>query len=314
MRKFMLFLALAIGVAGAIALFGSRNSSLTVVSTPVEKQYGPPKFIERPPQPAVSTPAAPGVSADIVRMLANSTNLKAFVEQAKQHPEKGGYAYAMTATSYCSSSREFVARMRSRVQSTGDSSQPTFNQRIAAVEELERRCQGFAPGESAIALYHEGLARGDVVLNTQVRLAEAKSLPFAEQAKVAREAMALRDPQVLSRLASFGAVMDEKLKEPVNYLDGKRFGGLSRRDYYTAWNVALCEFNQECDSPTTGPVLELCATGNRCLANGLELLRDDYRKHPERWQQIEQMAQRIAVIIDTQEVEALAPPVTRKSS
>jgi hypothetical protein len=315
MRTNLVVAAIFALVASAVVVGLNRERSEHRIGEPDHpKTYAPPKFSDADHPVSVSTAPTPGVSAGIVRLLNESNNLKAFADHAKQHPEQGGLAYAANVTIYCTGVRESVAQLRKQAAKIAASNQATANRRLAAIDELERRCQGFGPNESGIALLHEGIARGDVVLAAKERLAQTRGLPFEQQLPVAKEALALRDPQVIQALMSLGVTSDETSKEPpVNYLDGKPFGGLSPRDYTTAWNVALCSFGWDCVSSRSEQVLEACAAQNRCAANFLDVLRGDYRNDPDRWQQVMNTASRLVSVLGASELEAFAPPSTKRS-
>jgi hypothetical protein len=310
--------ALAVGilVIGAVVIGLRHQDGEQRIGADVQpKSYSPPQFTETRPPEAIDRPRGAGVTADIVKRLNESDNIKAFVEYARQHPEQGGLAYASTATIYCTGVRESVAQLRNRAGAIAASNQATANRRLAAIDELERQCQGFGPGDSGIALLHEGISRGDVVLAAKERLAQLRGRPFEEQVLVAKEVASLKDPQVIQALLSFGITTDARSKEPpINYLDGKPFGGLPPRDYVTAWNVALCSFGWDCASARHVSVLEACAREGKCAANFLELLRADYVKHPERWQQVMDTASRLVSVIDASELAAFAPPAAKPSS
>jgi hypothetical protein len=305
--------AALVGGAG-VAMYMNSAKQNSAVSTQAsgDKAIAAPKFLDKQAQGGSpgAQPEVRAVSADIVALLWRSDNLKAFVEKAKQHPEKGGYAYAMSATLYCEGVRIMADRFDQAKQQAAASNKPTANARIAAVEELNRRCQGFTPADTGLAVLREGMARGDVVLAAKERLSQARTQPFDKQVAVAREVAQTRDMQVLQQLMTFASVTDEKTKDSVVYLDGQPYGGLTRQQYYAAADVMLCSFGMDCDSSRNNAVLEACAQQGRCAGSYLSLVQSEFRSKPEQWSQVLQVAQRMTQIVNTGGFEAFAPPRT----
>jgi hypothetical protein len=164
-------------------------------------------------------------------------------------------------------------------------------------------------------LYRQGLERGDVVLVTVKRVTEAKGRSLDEQVQIAKEALALKDPQVLSQMKSFAAVPSSNPKQgSVSYFDGRPYGGLGAADYYAAWEAAMCSFGKDCTSPREWAVVQACLQEGICVANALELIKSEYANQPARWEKVTALAARITQVVNDGDVQAFLPPKSRKAT
>ncbi|MGB8856921.1 MAG: hypothetical protein WCC58_09665, partial [Burkholderiales bacterium] len=80
-----------------------------------------------------------------------SKNLRAFIDMAKQHPEKGGYSYAFLAGRFCLGVNEWRLKGTSQIAPTV-AEEPAFTQhRQENLNTLKQMCQGvttadYSPG------------------------------------------------------------------------------------------------------------------------------------------------------------------------
>ncbi|WP_028313071.1 hypothetical protein [Derxia gummosa] len=118
-----------------------------------------------------------GNSAALYRAMLASGNWRAFVAEAKRHPEMGGYFYARQALRQCAFQNlpEGMSGADSRRYVHGENP-AAYSRRMRAIERFEQRCADFLPGEAAAALAGidaEAARAGDALLGPLARLGTA---------------------------------------------------------------------------------------------------------------------------------------------
>lgn len=105
-KQVAIFVAVA-AIGGILAYIypieAQERSPVKLISTAAT----PPLPAARPVTQAASAPAQPAEDS-MAQMFAKTRNMRAFVEYAKQHPEKGGYAYAMKGLEKCYNAKQLT--------------------------------------------------------------------------------------------------------------------------------------------------------------------------------------------------------------
>jgi len=168
-------LAFGLGLGYSMAR-GSDSAALAALApAPDAPAISAPMRIEAmPAAPANSARDAPD-SAALYRAMLGSTNLRAFVAEAKRHPEIGGYFYARQALRLCAFQNLPDGRSGADSRRYVHGENPAaYSQRMRAIEHFEQRCAGYGASDAATALETidaEGARAGDVLLRGLADLA-----------------------------------------------------------------------------------------------------------------------------------------------
>jgi hypothetical protein len=112
---------------------------------PIDSQSGQ-------PQPALSELGSSSQQTTLGEMGATAKNLRAFVEYAKQHPERGGIYFAENAIHYCKQAKVWIDGVQGGdVQKFYAERYPgrPINDALAASRKLAARCDGFTEADYA---------------------------------------------------------------------------------------------------------------------------------------------------------------------
>ncbi|WP_085316924.1 hypothetical protein [Derxia lacustris] len=271
-----------LGVIAAVVLGLALGYSMapTPVTAHAASHVAPPMAPRTPhagapvaPLPGLSAGApAPIDSAALYRAMLGSTNLRAFVAEAKRQPEIGGYFYARQALRLCAFQNLPEGRSAADSRRYVHGENPAaYSRRMQAIDRFERRCAGFAPGEAAAALdgiEAEGARAGDALLGTLDRLArggrrwrdgnDASAWTDALAAAFASGDALLWDADALPALlaARDGAV----------WFEGVRYAGAGAFELMQAALMLVgCGLGSPCDE--RDPLVEnACLSGDDCLA------------------------------------------------
>jgi hypothetical protein len=299
----------AVLIAGAVQLFAKRSEPAAKASTePVARGTYPPAMGEFPGAraPELPTPQAVAtlsVYGQMAREAGRARKLRAFVEQARKHPEAGGISYALAAIAYCNTWEGLQGENTRLEQEATGSSEPKVHERLLALALAAERCEGFAPGEISLeamyALYGSPAAKHDPIINMQGRLKGARSSD--ERVEVAREVLGMRDPLLL---ASAGRMLDAGPNSG-SYVDGRKWGGVSHAAYLSAWSLVPCNFGHNCDHSDV-EIAVGCVQYGLCYPDRSEKVRA--RLTPQDYADAIRLHARLVEIVLTADAEALRPP------
>lgn len=300
----------AVLIAGAVQLFGKRSEPAAEARTepPLARGTYPPAMgefpgVQAPGLPTTQAVASLSVYGQMAQEAGRARKLRAFVEQARRHPEAGGISYALAAIAYCNTWEGLRGeRTRLEQEATG-SSEPKVHERLLALELAAERCEGFAPGEVSLeamyALYGSPAAMHDPIINMQGRLKAARSAD--ERVEVAREVLGMRDPLLL---ASAGRMFDAGPNSG-SYIDGSKWGGVSHAAYLSAWSLVPCSFGLNCDHSDV-EIAVGCVQYGLCYQDRRERVRA--RLTSQDYADALRLHARLVEIVLTRDAEALRPP------
>jgi hypothetical protein len=260
-------------------------------------------------------------AVDMAREFATAGSLRAFVERAKQMPDKGGLMFSRFALVFCENVQSTVVDPTIGQWITSPAYKdkyPNPSATLDAMRNLAQRCDGFTEADYAQKdQLQEGRAN-DPLLAAYTRLSsvEGRRLTF-EQKK--------EDLAILLRSAAMPAVELQMLSNPqlppvysggtpwpVVYFNGRPFGGYSAEAFGAAMLAWSIGGGQQGGWDSLGgrtlDSLYRCALGH-CdggdpLAQALSILAKD----PVGKQQATELYSQLAATLRAGNVDAFAPP------
>jgi len=300
----------AILVAGAFQLFAQRGGPPAQPRPePLARGSYPPALGEFPVAQAPMLPTAQAVASlsvygQMAQEAGRARSLRAFVEQARKHPEAGGVSYALAAIAYCNT-WDGLRDERTRLEQEATfSSEPKVHERLLALALATERCEGLTAGEISLeamyALYGSPAAKHDPIVNMQGRLKGARS--DDERLETAREILGMRDPLLL---ASAGRMFNPGGADSASYVDGQKWGGVSHAAYLNAWSLVPCSFGLNCDHADV-EIAVGCVQYGHCYPDRREKVRATLS--PQDYADVLRLHTRLVEIVLTADAEALRPP------
>lgn len=279
-----------------------------------------PSFPETLPatQP-VSAPAKPAEDG-MAQMFAKTRNMRAFVEYAKQHPEKGGYAYAMKGLQKCRVAKQFTDVFSSFPYDQTYTAEK-YAERQKAFADLQYMCQGFSESElsddGVRSVKEEGVQKNDPFIKLMVRTEGISSTSDPEGAlrtknQILQTIFAYKDPLLLNDFGMRGNTIqiDSKL---YFFLEGKSHPFFSDECLIlrASWRLAACELRGDC-SGANEDVLMACITAAHCSRSLTDLIRDELMlagdKDGQWFQRAVMYARQIVDAIRRGDLQAFRPP------
>ncbi len=235
----------------------------------------------QPPGPSSLKPssrAADRPSVNMAEAMRSSTNLRAFIEYAKQHPERGGYYYAMKALRFCGVFGKTPERLVD-ADSMKKDDHATAQRRQRLIQDQLRACDGVLPSEigeaysTAMAL--RALALEDPLFAASHALNAARDSGSAreEDIKVAiGQVLRLRDPMLLHDVGM--SLSEFRSQDNSYYFDGHWYSGSERLVLEGAWLLVPCSFGLPCgesdlDVRVACAVQGICASDRRSLVQAV---------------------------------------------
>ena len=180
----------------------------------------------------------------LAEAFAASTDLRAFVAQARTRPAEGGSFYALRALSEC--------RLRppldqlGEIDAAADRSHAQLRRRSEYIERSHRRCDAFLDdelGDAAVQdLEAQGLAAGDRLVASYRRWTEAVEAGDYEELEAAlAEAFKLADPLLLEWIGLTGADYWMRPNGRVLSADNDL-----RARMVDVWRLLPCELGADC--------------------------------------------------------------------
>ncbi|WP_211444454.1 hypothetical protein [Collimonas humicola] len=244
-----------------------------------------------------------------------STDLHAFAESAKNHPEAGGIGYAISALNLC---RE----LRNLPEPGNDGKEDSINygKRLASYNRIKIRCQGFSDNDFSTDTISELVRRErddkDILRTVDISFAlilgnagPDRNISSESRKQFFKEISNLQDPGVIS---VFGReiVTYQTPEGGVGYwLDGHFYPQNSANSPLTdAWELASCSFGMVCDQ--TNSIIELqCVTKGQCFDNLSDFYKNTtYANNASSFQDLLKYRDRIMTAIQSKSVDAFLKP------
>lgn len=252
----------AADVPSPFALFGAADPS------PAAADLGPP--------PPASAPHVRARSA-LARRYAASSDLRAFVEQARARPEDGGAFYALRALSECRT-RVPPGELR-ELEGDASASHAQLLRRSEYIERSHRRCDGFLDeelsDEAVERLAEEGVAAGDPLMTRYRRWTRAvETGSYGELEGALGPILEAGDPLLLEWVGVTGADY---------WINGFTASGDVdwRERMHDIWRLVACEMGADCSVLDAGRSLD-CLLAARCDADGRAAILTGQRWQSER--------------------------------
>jgi hypothetical protein len=326
-------LAWSLGVASVCAallaavLWQDNADQPTVATKPAGKHTGAFQSVAQVAmdgtQSAISTEAKPS----LMQQMLTTKNVRAFVEHAKQYPEKGGVYLAETAMMTCKQSRDLtnptshqeVVQAQLKVNPDREKNVPAA---LAAASQLSARCQGFTEAEYAqLDLYSgklgEGRAPDPLIVATKKALAAGKRKEVQPYEQRLEYVKLLSTVDVLEYM---GEVMSLGISENGSYavfFEGKPWGGASNKSMQAAQKVIVtmvtsandssiywlqnCAYNLQCDTLDT-PEKAIDLVLQSSFYSNKKTDKQTLRK------EVTELVPRLKQALDSKNFNAFAPP------
>lgn len=228
-----------------------------------------------------------------------ATDLRVFVERMKRSDEQGAGLYVSTAILECVALRtgvlatEQAKALRHQIAQGGSAH---AMQRRADWDRIEGRCAGFSEAELNLDEWnfqHQAVKSRDPLLQLRAKLmASAERTPQAFGDMLA-PLLASREPLLQREVPGLLQVIESVGGQVL--LDGVAYGGLSRDEYWLAWQLAACTANGSC-STRDPSVLYRCAFEDQCFSSVLDSIRAD-AGDDAKYVSIERVASRLTDLI-----------------
>lgn len=238
---------------------------------------------------AVAADAAPAAqpvrpSARLLHELARSDDLKAFTTSALTRPAEGGYFYARYVANMCGRDWAVITRYgQAAVEPEIRASGPLPAWRVEMMQNLPRRCAGFAPGEAG-AILADLKSRPDLLedplLSAERELVDAsRAGRHAALRSAVRRLIQLDDPVLWTerRLWDRVAQSDPRTRGRGGYFfDRKVYQGDDPKflEIALALEIGFCQPDLPCAPDDELSVV--CATGGDCAPDRYAKSRSFY--------------------------------------
>jgi hypothetical protein len=274
-----------------------------------------------------SAPEVPVTASPKLRNLAldysQTKNVRAFVALAKQHPELGGYNFAMQALANCG----HPTNQYRELGYLPKESQAAFAKRKEVTQFWYHRCQSLLDSDVDVltleAMHKESLEKQDALTQLSERIEKA----IAEKNRVEiRRALnqlfamkaPLDTPHALYLVARAEASDYSGKYSPKSgmWFEGKAHLENDEQIYWTALDLIPCSFGIVCDQYDMY-VAKACIAGAGCYNNRLEYIRNItmakmFARYPEAaektYQNLIDVQHRIVAAIERGDVDAFMRP------
>jgi len=253
-------------------------------------------------------------------IYAQAKDMRSFISYAKQHPEKGGYGYALKGMQKCRIAKDFI-RNKSSLQYDNSYPSEKFSARQKSFEYLQYLCQGFSDNElsddAVNSLSKEGILKNDPFISIkQIALStstenDPKAILSAKD-KMLKSIFTYKDPLLISDYGMRAGTV--KTDTGSNFfLNGRSYkfssnDGLIMR---AAWSLAACEMKGDCSS-TNEEVVSACIISARCHNSLTELIKEDLAsagdKDGQWYQRAIMYSREIIDAINRGDTQAFRPP------
>lgn len=318
-KQVAIFAAVA-AIGGILAYIypteAQERSPVKLISTAAT----PPLPAARPVTQAASAPAQP-TEDSMAQMFAKTRNMRAFVEYAKQHPEKGGYAYAMKGLQKCRVAKQFTDVLSSLPYDQVYTAEK-YAERQKAFTDLQYLCQGFSESElsddGVKSVKEEGIQRNDPFVRLMARTEGISSTfdpagALKTKNQILQTIFEYKDPLLINDYGMRGNTIQID-SHSYFFLNGKRYPFFSDEGLIlrTSWRLAACELRGDCSS-TNEDVLMACITAAHCNRSLTDLIRDELMlagdKDGQWFQRAVMYARQIVDAIRRGDLQAFRPPV-----
>lgn len=257
----------------------------------------------------------------MAQMFAKTRNMRAFVEYAKQHPEKGGYAYAMKGLQKCRVAKQFTDVLSSLPYDQVYTAEK-YAERQKAFTDLQYLCQGFSESElsddGVKSVKEEGIQRNDPFVRLMARTEGISSTfdpagALKTKNQILQTIFEYKDPLLINDYGMRGNTIQID-SHSYFFLNGKRYPFFSDEGLIlrTSWRLAACELRGDCSS-TNEDVLMACITAAHCNRSLTDLIRDELMlagdKDGQWFQRAVMYARQIVDAIRRGDLQAFRPPV-----
>lgn len=244
-----------------------------------------------------------------------ASDLRVFVEHAKQMPEAGGVFYANAALVECRLLRtdglraEKLELRRSKLRSE---SEPQSVRRLEALAQLERRCAGFTDAELSVDeqafLLHWGAPK-DPLASLRREAVRSTKTGVNERIEILRRVLQSNDPLLMEGAKSLSMNLSETTSD-IAYVDGLPFGELDAARYFSAWDLAICEHFSTCSTIDSRLQME-CAFGGGCFDSVYARVRSQLSSEKE-YLTVARVSSRLRQAIITGMVDIFLPPTNKQ--
>jgi len=254
-----------------------KQSPAEVVS--LKDQAVLPTLQAAPQVPALKA-RAPLPSREFLDAYNSGQNLRALVHKALQHPEWGGFFYAVKVLRQCAVQSFAEAKPLAGSGPDSNADPALALKQAQAADRLAMRCADFLPSEISNGrideIWKSGLARDPLIRATQDFLAvfeKALQSSGDAQARVGalQSILTIGDPMVLQDLG-LRLALDVQDGKKGFIVDGKFYGLDSETDVGTAIYLLPCSQGLKCDAMEFD-TLTRCASGLTCDADRFEYVR-----------------------------------------
>jgi len=244
-----------------------------------------------------------------------SPNLRLFVAQAKQNPQRGGLYYAYLTLSECrtvSTPRQRLHELEKKLEAPARGSSARSDSLTQLKKHLDR-CNDFTADELNKA--EELLAvgeRDDPVIKARAQMSQLQALSQSQRQQLAKQIVALRDPHLVPVLPHLMQSDGDAQPSGFIYIDGKKAGGVSAKALELAMMLLPCSFGEVCDGSNV-TVLLACAEKGLCTRDLFELYRRQLSGRPREQEAMMQTYRRLTEIVVRGDLSAFLPPPTSQA-
>jgi len=245
-----------------------------------------------------------------------SPNLRLFVAQAKQNPQRGGLYYAYLTLSECrtvATPRQRLHELEKKLEAPAQGSSARSDSLTQLKKHLDR-CNDFTADELNRA--EELLAvgeRDDPVIKARAQMSQLQALSQSQRQQLAKQIVALRDPHLVPVLPHLMQSDGDAHPPGSIYIDGKKAGGVSAKALELAMMLLPCSFGEVCDASNV-TVLLACAEKGLCTRDLFELYRRQLSGRPREQEAMMQIYRRLTEIIVRGDLSAFLPPPTGQAN
>lgn len=251
----------------------ARSSAGAVNAVPGTPLHAAPSAafeVDASPSDRVQTEAATGAagaSRDMQQRLRAADLGRPFFQWAMAHPEQGGAYYAQKLAAQCKGVvyRKALLSESNRAYPPGTDTQ-AYQHKIAAIEQLRRRCGDMAESELDDVLRQTAPAEvqgRDPLLNI-AHIWDAQ----ASRDERARKAQALFVAQLDPMLADeLGAKLFRARQPGTIYFDGREWSLTDTPVVTTALYLLPCELGMDCSAQKDFGLAAACSSGGACHAS-----------------------------------------------
>jgi hypothetical protein len=314
-----LAVCLVLGVVAAVGFYVSRAPNVEdarAASGAISAPSNAPNATATPPQVSLTTSTSSdedslSSSGRLAQQASRSTNLRSFVEYAKQRPQEGGVTYAVAALQYCQYFSQLISKYPSLSAEVSKSPGPTAALRLEALNRMSSQCADFTPQELGQDLTLRASGRStDPILKLQMQWFDYRKLSPEAQRELITSTLAARDPYLFNAI---GSTINQKVVDGqvIVAFDGQRFGGLaSEADYRAAWSLVACNFGEDC--AISSDITALCVFEGQCFSSRENLLRAQFDGRKSDFDRVVALSRRLTDAVRSGAAERFLMPVSER--